>query len=79
MAKQEEVEMVEVKIPKLLWNFLQAIQQFSKTKNTVEQLCCRLILNEIECLRGNSINEIFPELQSENLIKAYNLEKVLDC
>jgi len=79
--EEEILETVDVnlKMPKLLVDFLKAVIEFTRLEMTVEEMCCDTIIrNTVELLRANTLDEIFAGFEGAELIKAYKLDK-LDC
>jgi len=79
--EEEILQTVEItlKMPKPLFEFLKAVKEFTKTEETVEEICCQqIVASTIDLLNSNSIDEIFSSFKGRELIKAYKLNKV-DC
>ena len=79
--EEEILEIVEVtiKMPKPLFEFLKAVKEFTKTEETVEEICYQQIIETtIDLLRSNTLDEIFSGFKGEELIKAYKLDEH-DC
>jgi hypothetical protein len=79
MSDEENVEMVDVvlKMPKPLVDFLKAVKDFTRAKESWEEMAVdHLVWCLTDFIEGNRIDELFPGFKGVELKKAYGLDKI---
>jgi len=79
MGKEIEYDELTLKMPKPVKDFLEAAHRFSKVPFNFEEWCYNhLMFGMRDSLEGDSIDSLFPDLQSNLLAEAYGLDKVFN-